>query len=107
MVSTAFQREEAAQKRFFLHGPESIGFAEALQRYCAALHPEIEKVSNMPIWMAKLMATILRSSELKSAATLMAYFEKVPEGGDPSEANRILGAPVITLDDWLVQQQAQ
>ena len=29
--------------------------------------------------------------------------EKIGEKGDPSEANRILGAPTSKLDDWLQQ----
>jgi len=38
---------------------------------------------------------------------LTGYFDKVGEMGDPAEANAILGAPGITLDDWMEQRQSQ
>jgi len=103
MVSTAFQSDEAANKEFYIHGPETISMNDALAQYIATAHPEIEKVGNMPFWMAKLLAAMTKSDELKSAAAMMAYFEKVGEEGDPAEANRILGAPQTTLKGWLAK----
>ena len=35
----------------------------------------------------------------------MKYFEGQPERGDPKEANRILGAPAITLEQWVASQR--
>ena len=61
----------------------------------------------MPIWLARVMAFVNRNDGLRFAANLMAYFEKVPEGGDPAEANRILGASQTSLDDWLRQRMAE
>ena len=40
-------------------------------------------------------------------AELMAHFEKVGEPGDPTQANRLLGAPTITLEAWIERRQAQ
>jgi hypothetical protein len=37
---------------------------------------------------------------------MMAYFEKVGEPGDPSEANKVLGAPATTLDEWIDLRRA-
>jgi uncharacterized protein YbjT (DUF2867 family) len=101
MVSTAYGLEEAANKRFWIHGPQAIRMQEALSRYCAVFHPEITKVSSMPFWLVKLLAAFTGSRELRGAAEMMAYFEKVGEMGDPSEANSLLGTPMITLDTWL------
>lgn len=106
MVSTAYQTEEAINKRFFIHGPEPMTFRAALERYCGACHPDFGKVSVMPIWLAKLMGTLTRNEMLKYASDLMAYFEKVGELGDPAEANRLLGAPTTTLDAWIAQRKA-
>ena len=39
MVSTAYGLDEAANKRFILHGPEGIRLPEALRRYCAVVPP--------------------------------------------------------------------
>jgi hypothetical protein len=44
---------------------------------------------------------------LKFASSLMAYFDKVGELGDPTEANQILGAPTTTLDAWIERRKAQ
>ena len=42
---------------------------------------------------------------MKSISDFMAAFEKIGELGDPSEANRILSAPEITLSGWLKKQR--
>jgi uncharacterized protein YbjT (DUF2867 family) len=101
MVSTAYQREEAANKRLFVHGPEALTATAALERYCRAFHPEIESVSVMPIDAAKAVAESTGNDFLRLAAELMGYFEKVGEMGDPTEANELLGAPTTTLDAWI------
>ncbi|MBN2503529.1 MAG: NAD(P)H-binding protein [Anaerolineales bacterium] len=105
MVSNAFQKEADANHTFFVHGPEAIYMQDAMERYCKAFHPEIEKVGTMPVWMGKLMSRLIGSPELKFAANLMGYFEKVPELGDPAETNALLGAPTTTLDEWIVQRK--
>lgn len=101
MVSAAYGLEEAADKRFFVHGPQAILMKDALERARAALRPEIPSVSVMPVWLARVMGVLTRNEMLKFAAELMGYFEKTAEGGDPAEANRLLGAPATTLDAWL------
>jgi uncharacterized protein YbjT (DUF2867 family) len=101
MVSKAYQLDEAQNKRFYVYGPEAMTMKTALERYCARFHPEVQKISVMPIWMAKLMGTLTGNEMLKFASGLMAYFDKTPEVGDPSEANEILGAPATTLDAWM------
>jgi NADH dehydrogenase len=107
MVSTAYQKEEAANKRFFVHGPEAMTMKHALDRYCQVFHPGGKPVSVMPIWLAKFMGILTRNAGLKFASNLMAYFDKVGELGDPTEANRILGAPATTLDAWIERRRAQ
>lgn len=107
MVSASYRLEDAANKRFFVHGPEGILFHDAVKRYCSVFHPEVKKITTMPYWLANVIAAMRGSSEMKFASALMAFFEKVGERGDPSEANRILGAPEITLDEWLRQRKAK
>ena len=43
--------------------------------------------------------------QMKVVSNWMAAFEKIGERGDPTESNRILGAPKIRLDDWLKQKK--
>lgn len=105
MVTKAYQEESAANKRLIIHGPESIAMTEALSRYCQVFHPEVESVSLMPIDAAKATAASTGNNMLAYFASLMEYFEKVGELGDPSEANQLLGAPTITLDQWIHQRK--
>ncbi len=106
MVSQAYQCEEAANKRFIVHGPEAIRMDEALRRYCTVFHPDIKEVSSMPFWLVKLLATVTNNQGLKGAGELMAYFEKVGEWKNLPQANCILGAPATTLDAWLQKRKS-
>ncbi|MBE0689019.1 MAG: NAD(P)H-binding protein [Anaerolineae bacterium] len=103
MVSNAYQREDAVNKRLYVHGPEAIGMKDALGRYCETFYPEVKGVSVMPIAAARVVAVATGNDMLKFAAELMNYFKKVGEPGDPAEANQLLGAPTTTLDAWIAQ----
>jgi uncharacterized protein YbjT (DUF2867 family) len=105
MVVMSYGLEEAANKRIIVHGPELISLSEALKRYCVAFHPEIKKVSSMPFWLVKLLATVTNNQALKGASEMMAYFEKVGEGSNLPQANGI-PAPTTTLDMWLQERIA-
>jgi uncharacterized protein YbjT (DUF2867 family) len=107
MVSAAYQRKTTVNKRLFIHGPQAVTMQDAVKRYCEVLYPEIETVSVMPVAMALTVAETTGNTLLRFFAELMAYFDKVGELGDRAEANALLGAPRITLDDWLKQQQSQ
>lgn len=99
MVSKSFQLPEAANKRFFVYGPEALTMRKALVKYCSIVRPEV-KVSSIPIWLLSLIGKVSFNAELQFIAELMKFFEKTSEGGNPAEANTVLGAPTITLDQW-------
>lgn len=101
MVAAAYRTEEAVGKRFYIHGPEAVTMHEALDRYREALHPDIDAVTTLPTWLGRVLAVATRNRQLAFASKLMAYFDRVGEPGDPTEANRVLGAPTTTLDEWL------
>lgn len=107
MVSNAFQNEAARGKRLYVHGPEGIPVKVALERYCRVFHPEIEAVAVMPIEAAKAMAESTGNTFLKIFAEMMDYFKKAGEPGDPAEANQLLGAPSITLDEWMESKKSK
>jgi uncharacterized protein YbjT (DUF2867 family) len=107
MVSSAYRDEEAAGKRFFIHGPEAMTMKEALERYCRVFYPDAKPVSVMPIWLAKTIAKLTANKDMQAGASIMGYFDKVQEMGDPGEANAILGAPEITLDEWMNKRRSQ
>ena len=108
MVSASYMLERAANTRLFIHGPEGLMFRDALQRYCRVMHPEVKKISTMPYWLAVLLGTLAGKREMKSISKFMEFFEKSGEKGDPAQANRLLGKPTTTFDEWLkLQAQAK
>jgi uncharacterized protein YbjT (DUF2867 family) len=107
MVANAYQQKAALNKRLYVHGPEQLIMSEALEQFCRAFHPEIESVTMMPIEVARSVAESTGNHQLKFFAELMAYFQKVGEPGDPTEANELLGAPTTTLADCIEQQKTK
>jgi hypothetical protein len=101
MVVNAYQRPETWGKTFYVFGPEQHTMTDLLVKYCQRRHPEIKKVSSVPLGIIKLMAILSGKKEFKSAASMFGYFEKVKEMGDPTETNILLGKPQTTFNDWL------
>ena len=101
MVATAYNKPEAKNKIFFIFGPEQHLMKDLLEKYCKLRHPEIKKVSSVPIWMMKIIAILTGNKELKGVASLFAYFEKVNELGNPDETNTLLGKPITTFENWV------
>ena len=101
MVANAFHSEEAAGRRLFVHGPEGLTMHEALSRFCAAARPDVGAVDTVPLATARAAAEASGNDVLAFMTEMMAYFDQAGEGGDPTEANRLLGRPTTTLDEWL------
>jgi len=101
MVAISYQKPEAQNKIFYIHGTQAYTMHEALTKYCAVLNPKITKITTIPYWLVGLIATLKGNKELKFAKTLMAYFEKAGEIGVPSKTSEILGTPQISLDEWI------
>jgi uncharacterized protein YbjT (DUF2867 family) len=106
MVSNAYQREKAANRKFWIYGPQAMTIQQALERYCRVFHPEVDAIPVMPIAAAREMAKTTGNEMLGIFAEMMAYFEKAGEPGDPVEANQILGAPSTTLDEWIERRRS-
>lgn len=105
MVAASYEDERALGKRLFVHGPESLTLPEAFKRFAEVCYPE-RKVMRMKLWQAQLIAKLTGRVELAEVTKLIAYFDKVGELGDPTEANALFGAPAITLDEWIRRQKA-
>jgi len=100
MVGRALESEAAANRAFYVWGPEPWTMHEALDRYLRAFHPNLA-ISTLPLPMARLIAVLSRNRDLRFAAELFAAFAVIGEVGDPEETNRLLGAPTTTLERWL------
>lgn len=105
MVLTAYQKDEAKNKRFIVHGKEGFLFKQALEMLIREIHPSIKLVSVMPFLMARLVAFLGGKKEMKEVVDLMQFFEKVGEKGNPKETYEILGMPEISLEKWIMKQK--
>jgi uncharacterized protein YbjT (DUF2867 family) len=106
MVSRSFRTPEAANRHFFVQGPEAITIPDALHLYCSLVEPGKQSVS-MPLAFMSLVDTLFMRGELRSTLQLMRVMQRVGERGDPSEANEVLGAPATTLRRWCEQQRTR
>jgi hypothetical protein len=104
MVSAAYARPEAANKVFFIHGPQAYTWHQALKRYCALARPGY-RIITLPFWLAEIIARVGRRAELRAALPFLRYIARIGERGDPTEANALLGTPTITLEEWCRQQR--
>ena len=106
MLSRAYRTPPSVNKTLHVFGPAACTLPQALQIYCAMLRPGA-RIMAVPFWLADLLARIWRDQELKAVLPFFRYSEVVPEAGDPSEANALLGAPTTTLLQWCQQQAAR
>lgn len=73
----------------------------------------VENVSSMAAKLKLQRITYISGTSVAEENTwvplikrkFLAAFEKIGEKGDPAEANNILGAPKIKLEDWLQQKK--
>ena len=105
-VARAYAIPEAANKSFYIYGPQAYTMRQALQIYCRIAHPDAMHIF-MPIWVAWVFATLGRREALKAALPFFSYMERVGEGGDPGEARSLLGAATTTLEEWSREKARQ
>lgn len=101
MVSKAYATPLAANKTFYVCGPQSLTMREALQILQRAAYPR-HRIIYLPIWVARLIAQAGGRRELQSVLPFFDYCEKIRVflSGSPDEANALLGAPATTLEAW-------
>ncbi len=104
MVSRSLQVDEAANQTFTIFGPQPFTMHEALKVYLAHTHPGMP-IKNPPLPLLRVIARLTGNKGLLFATQLFAAFAALGEEGDPEPANRLLGAPQTTLEDWARQQQ--
>jgi uncharacterized protein YbjT (DUF2867 family) len=106
MVAMAYCFEEAANKTFYVYGPEKLTMEQALKIYIPACAPNA-KISHVSFWSMKLPH---KAHLRKDILPWMRYFNKVRELGgevDIAEANGVLGAPVVTVEAWCEAQRGK
>ncbi len=104
MVSKSYQTDEALNKELYIFGPEALTMGEAMKIY--AEHAGV-KVAPMSTTMLFILGTLTFNAEWKGMSVLMKHYENWGEDGSPEEADRLLGAPVITLKEWCNKRTPQ
>jgi hypothetical protein len=99
MVSRSLSTPEAGGKHLDVHGPQAFTIPEALQIYCDRVATGT-RVVTMPLWFMTILDRTVLHGELRGTLGLMRAIQESGERGDPTEANRLLGAPSITLAEW-------
>jgi uncharacterized protein YbjT (DUF2867 family) len=105
MVVRSYQSPDAHGKELYTYGPQAFSMKEALKTYCGFVAPQV-RVTTIPLWFLSLLAKVSFNAELEDTARFMAYYDKYGEEGSSDEANRLLGAPITTLEQWCQQRQA-
>lgn len=106
MVSRAYRTPEATNRVFYVQGPEALTIAAALRVYCALVAPGT-RVLSVPLPIMTLVDARLMGGKLRNTLDLMRVIRQVGEIGDPSEGNRMLGAPSTTLREWCERRRAE
>lgn len=103
MVSRAFRLPGAANREFFIWGPEAVTIPDALRLYCSLLQPGTRVVS-VPLGIMSLADRLVMGGRLHANLQLMRLLQRLGERGDPSEAATMLGAPTTTVRRWCRQR---
>ena len=106
MVSESFRTPEAANRSFFVHGPEAVTIPDALRLYCSLVEPG-KRVVSVPLRFMAIADKLIMQGRLRGTVGLMGEMQRAGERGDPSEADGVLGAPSTTLRRWCEQRRAR
>jgi len=101
MVADAYSTAGAENRIYYVYGPERYTMKEMIEKYCRALHPEIKSVGETPLLPVKIIAFLTRNRQLKFAASLFGYFEKVREPEVFETDLALLGRPSTDFDAWV------
>ncbi|MDX9729700.1 MAG: NAD(P)H-binding protein [Bacteroidales bacterium] len=105
MVADAYSTPGTENKVYFVYGPERYTMKEMLEKHCRALHPEIKTVTATPLLPLKIIAFLTCNRQLKFAASLFGYFEKVHEPEVPEADLALLTRPATDFDTWVRSKQ--
>jgi NADH dehydrogenase len=106
LVSRAFGTPLAANRDFYVSGPENITIAEALRLYCQCLAPGV-RVTSVPLWFMSIIDKVFLRQKLRSTIELMKLMQRVGISGDAAATGQILGYPATTLREWCERQRVQ
>jgi len=105
MVAAALQLPAAADREFYVQGPEPMTLGEALRRYCASAVPGT-RVITVPVAVMRSVDRVAMGGRLRASLEIMSLLSRLGERGDPEPANALLGGPETTVRAWCERRAA-
>jgi len=99
MVGAALLSDAAANKTLYAFGAHKVAFKDAARIFRDICYPGYPLV-HLPIPVVELFARISFRHEMKFGAQMIKFLEHDGEFGDPSEANRLVGQAVTTVEQF-------
>ncbi|MCP4568762.1 MAG: NAD(P)H-binding protein [FCB group bacterium] len=102
IVSRCFQTKAADNKTLTILGPEPMPIPEAMRRFMSIVHPDCT-IDHLPIWLARMSATLMFNKRLKAAVKLMTFFDQHDDSeidNKAEEADRLFGRAPMTIEQW-------
>ena len=98
-VARAFATPTAANRDFYIHGPQPLTLRQALGIYRQVVVPD-HRLITIPLPMMSVIDRLFMGGRLAPNLAIMRLLARLGEHGDPAEANELLGAPAITVEEW-------
>jgi NADH dehydrogenase len=98
-VACAFATPAAANRDFYIHGPEQLTLHQALGMYRRIVTPD-KRLVTIPLPVMSTIDRVFMGGKLAPNLQIMRLLQRLGERGDPTEANGLLGAPTTTVEAW-------
>lgn len=102
-VARAFATEAAANREFYVHGPEELTLLQALGIYRRIVAPD-KRLVTIPLPVIAAIDRLFTGGKLAANLQIMCLLARLGERGDPTAANELLGAPSMTVERWCRSQ---
>jgi uncharacterized protein YbjT (DUF2867 family) len=104
MVSHALGEPAAANRRFYVYGPEAVTIADGLRLYCKLVQPG-PRVVTVPLRLMSMINTLFMGGRLRRELDTMSLLQRIGPADDGGDADKVLGPATTTLRQWCQQQR--
>ncbi len=98
-VGRAFTTPAAANRDFYIHGPQPLTLHRALSIYQQTVVPD-RRLITIPLPVMAAIDRLFMGGKLAPNLQIMRLLARLGEHGDPGPANELLGTPTTTVGDW-------
>jgi uncharacterized protein YbjT (DUF2867 family) len=98
-VARAFATPGAANREFYIYGPQALTLHSALGIYQQTVVPD-RRLITIPLPVMAAIDRIFMGGKLASNLQIMRLLARLGEHGGPGPANELLGAPTTAVEAW-------